>query len=272
MSHIDEVVPQFDNPREEADFWKKKYKEKQKELAELEESFNDFQTSSRDLEGEMEKELAIKEKKLEELQSQYRRLKTDYDDYVEKTRRNNDEGGKAISAMQEEVTRLKKLEKQYASDKQRLEQENDNLERKERQLTVSVEDLTKKLHSVMEENVVLQTEIDDYKSGSQESIQRLKDELRDMRLELSLLDRSKTADAQALANKLDRLADQISSSGNKAPKQNGVVTPVPSATDGITSIDLVEEMLNMVKDMESKISKNKKTAKEIATPAEVSEY
>lgn len=36
-----------------------------------------------------------------------------------------------------------------------------------------------------------------------------------MRLELSLLDRSKTADAQALANKLDRLADQISSSGKE---------------------------------------------------------
>jgi hypothetical protein len=53
-----------------------------KELSELEESFNEFQQSSEELEGEMEKELEMKDKKLEEVQSQYRRMKTDYDDYV----------------------------------------------------------------------------------------------------------------------------------------------------------------------------------------------
>jgi hypothetical protein len=47
-----------------------------------------------------------------------------------------------------------------------------------RQLSVSVQDLTKKLHQLMEENVVFQTELDEYRSGSQETIQRLKDELR----------------------------------------------------------------------------------------------
>jgi len=161
-----------------------------------------------------------------------------------------------IQSLQDELAKLKKNEKDLLQEKQKLEQDNDTLETKERQLTASVQDLTKQLQEVMEENVCLQTEVDEFKTGNQESMQRMKDEMRDMKLELALVDRSKQSNTAALSNKLDQLMGEISQS---EPTNNGKNSFMPSG-----SIDLVEDMLNLVKDMEMKLLKSKRTS----TPTE----
>jgi len=268
-----EVIPTFENKQEECDFWKNKYYEKMREMEELEESFNDFQASSKDLEAEMEKELELKDKKVEELTSSNRRLKTEHDDYLDKTRKNTEYSSKMISSLQEDLGKIQKIEKDLQMQKQKLEQDNDTLETKERQLTASVQDLTKKLQEVMEENVVLQTEIEEYKMGSQETIQRMKDEIRDMKLELALVDRSKPANGttQGLTSRLDRLVDQISQqnsdAGSNVPNGDRPSNGTSKSMESLGSLDLVDDMLSLVKDMELKLMRSKQSI-DRSTPAE----
>jgi len=249
-------IPKFDNIQDELEFYKKKYKDKARELEEMEESFNDFQSSSKELEGEMEKELDIKEKKLEELRTQYRRTKSEHDESAEKSRRVTEESAKMIHNLQDEVAKLRKSEKDLLQQKQKLEQENDSLERKERQLDASVQDLTRKHQETIEENVVLQTELEEYKAGNQESVQRMKDELRDLKLELAVVDRTKTTNSD-ISTKLDRLSDQISLSDNEMPMNGN--------SESLGSISLVDEMLCLVKDMEQKLFSSKYNS---STPVE----
>jgi len=273
----EEIIPIFENRQEECDFWKKKYYDKMKEMEELEESFNDFQLSSKDLEGEMEKELELKDKKIEELTSTNRRLKIDHDDSSEKTRKNTEYSSKMISTLQEDLASSQTLGKDLQQQKQKLEQENDTLETKERQLTASVQDLTKKLQEIMEENVVLQTEIEEYKMGSQETIQRMKDEIRDMKLELALVDRSKPTNGstQGLNSRLDRLVDQISQQNSDAGSNvhsvpNGERSMANGSSknmESLGSLDLVDDMLMLVKDMEQKLMRSKHSI-DRSTPAE----
>lgn len=75
----DETVPTFKTSQEEIDYWKNKYNTKSTEYKELEESFEEFQDSSRELEKEMEKDLERSEKRLSEVTSQYHKLKAESD-------------------------------------------------------------------------------------------------------------------------------------------------------------------------------------------------
>jgi len=257
-SRAKEVIPHFDNVQEELDFYKKRYKEKCTELEEVEGSFNDFQQSSKELEGEMEKELEIKEKKLEEMKSQYHRLKQDHDESMEKSRRIAEESARMINNLQEEVAKTRKLEKELLHEKQKLEQDNDNFERKVRVLEASVSDLTRKHQEGIEENVVLQTEVEEYKTGNQETVQRLKDELRDLKLELSLHTSKPPTDA---TSKLERMSSQIALAGDSFTTNGSL-----SDSNSIGSIGLVDEMLSLVKDIEQKLFSNKHNL--ISTPSE----
>ncbi len=96
---------------EELQYWKNKYKSKVKELKELEETFNEFQVStnynpslshtiwnceliinwwcfllslkdsSKDLEGEMEREIERSEKQVKELTSSNRKIKDEFEEF-----------------------------------------------------------------------------------------------------------------------------------------------------------------------------------------------
>lgn len=106
----------FKSPTEEIQYWKSKYQQKVQEFNDLEESFNDFQDSSRELEKEMEKDLERSEKRLSEVTSQYHKLKAESDATMvrididkhcfrshrrqEKSRRNAEDSGTMIHHLQ----------------------------------------------------------------------------------------------------------------------------------------------------------------------------
>jgi hypothetical protein len=79
-------------------------------------------------------------------------------------------------------------------EKRRLEQENDDLERKERynytlllvmtitrEQSATIADLTDKVNKLLEDNAWLQTELEEQSSRDKEIIQRMKDEIRGMK-------------------------------------------------------------------------------------------
>jgi len=130
-----------------------------------------------------------------------------------------------------------------------------------RESEASLQDLTEKMNKTLEENSFLQTELEETKNRSQESLQRMKDEIRDLKLELSVSEQGKELTGPTLK--------QVEH------KQNGIVSPespnhrAPSPTSlSLTnkslrhvfsegSIELVDDILLLVKDMERKLLSQK---------------
>ena len=67
-----------------------------------------------------------------------------------------------------------------------LEQQNDDLERVKRSTLASLEDFEGRMNSAIERNAFLESELDE-KESLKMSVQRLKDETRDLRSELKVL-------------------------------------------------------------------------------------
>lgn len=253
----------FESPQAEIDFWKQKYEETKEELDELEEAFSEFQTSSKELEAVMESELEMNEKKLKEVTSQFNRMKTDHEDAMDKSRRITEDSGKMIHRLQEETESLRTSTKDLKKEKQKLEQENDNLERKLRETDAAYQDLSEKMNRLLEENAHLQTELEEKNRLNQETIQRLKDDIRDLRLELSLSD--KKADLSDLAAAVSKL-DSVPSEEEKVSKERSAETSpeMPHAqTNGkhfgnAGSLGLVNDILFIVKDMQQRLHEREK--------------
>jgi len=249
--------PEFANQLEELEYWRSKYEDKEKELLELEESFTDFQQSSKDLEAEMERELTTNEKKLKDITSLYHRLKSEHDEMMEKSRRVAEDSGKMIHNLQDEAEALKKSNKELRREKQRLEQENDELERRVRESEASLQDLTEKMNKTLEENSLLQTELEETKNRSQETIQRMKDEIRDLKLEMAVSNSSKLETQPAIereikTNGIQKPLPKTTESSVPSPR-NGAISPSRLSKTSEGSIDLVDDILVLVKDMERKL-------------------
>jgi len=234
--------PKFQNQLEELEYWKNKAEEKDKECQDLEETFNEYQQSSKDLEAELERELTTNEKKLKEITSLFHRLKSEHDETAEKSRRSAEDAGKMIHNLQDELEALKKSNKDLRREKQRLEQENDELERRVREAEASLHDLTEKMNKTLEENSFLQTEFEETKNRSQETIQRMKDEMRDLQLELIVTNEG-SANRDSKVNQSPKMKQnhhKSSSPPNVSHSKEG-------------SIELVDDILSLVKDMERKL-------------------
>jgi len=275
--HVPQKIPEFANQMEELEFWRGKCDDKQKELEELEESFTDFQQSSKELEAEMERELTTNEKKLKDTSSLYHRLKSEHDEMMEKSRRIAEDSGKMIHNLQDELESLKKSNKDMRREKQRLEQDNDEMERRVREAEASLQDLTEKMNKTLEENSFLQTELEETKNRSQEAIQRMKDEIRDLKLELAIKNSQINDD---LKPEPQPPKVQTMSSETKPEYTNHNLTQAPLATqrNGVTSpryiskvrgsegsIELVDDILLLVKDMEHKLISQKMEAESRAS-------
>jgi len=252
--------PKFISVQEEALYWRTRYDEKVKELEEVEENFNeqfeDFQQSSKELESEMERELQLNEKKLKDLTSQYHRIKNEYEDSQDKSRRSTEDTNKMLHSLQDEVETLRKTTGELRREKRLLEQENDELETRVRVSEASLHDLSEKLNKTLEENAWLQTELEEKATRNQETVQRLKEEIKDLQSEIA-----------ALAQKLSETTPTHIERDTKPSPPNGA----PSNTNGTSqvrstgilskargkegSIDLVDDILSLVKDMEKKLQK-----------------
>lgn len=242
----------FKSPQEEIAFLRKVLEDKQQELDEADRNFADFQQFSKQLEDEMEQELQASEKKFADLESKYKRLKDEYERLVDKSSKQSKEQSLLISTLQEELNKVTQQRNSMQKDLRRLEQENDGLEQRERMLSTSVADLQERLEKVMEENVWVQTELDEHNAQANESAQRLRDEIRDLKLEIAIME--KKGKPEASPGKRDALfipeGKRMRSGSNAAP---------PAA------MSMVSDMLNLVKELEVRIA-SYKSNRSLLTP------
>ncbi|MFH4973305.1 hypothetical protein AB6A40_000014 [Gnathostoma spinigerum] len=158
-----------------------------KKAQEVEQEFEEFVSSSKEIEAELDKELMMvarskdqREKELYVVTAERDKLKKELVDLrAEKL--------STDSRMNDELKALRLERDHLLKEKQRLEQRNDDLER---ELRISAETLRcteQQLSEELEQHALLTTEVDE-NDQLKEQCQRLKDEVRDLKMDKKVHD------------------------------------------------------------------------------------
>ncbi|OTF83845.1 nuclear distribution protein nudE-like protein, partial [Euroglyphus maynei] len=144
-----------------------------------------YQSSSRELENELETQLSHYERRIKELETGNSRLINENDLLRNKLEKTKLESNQQAILLQEKLAEVTSINDQLTTHIRELEQSNDDLERAKRHLDATLSDFDAKLNEQIERNELLESEIGE-KEQLQVVIQRLKDEARDLRLELMI--------------------------------------------------------------------------------------
>ncbi|XP_056144173.1 nuclear distribution protein nudE homolog 1 [Lampris incognitus] len=177
--------PEFGSPEEELDYWKQQAVEHRQSAEDAQEELQEFQQMSRDYETELETELKQCEARNKELLAANNRLRMEVESYKEKYETQHSEAYRQISNLEGDLAETTAIRDQLHKYIRELEQANDDLERTKRATIMSLEDFEQRMNQVIERNAFLESELDE-KEHLLESVQRLKDEARDLRQELAV--------------------------------------------------------------------------------------
>merc|ERR1712076_62894 len=158
----------------------------EKETKEVKDEFQEFQEGSRELEAELETQLEQSERKVKEFRSLSNRLQMENDQLKSKLEQCHREYHFQINDLQTELSEIKEIKDELNIYVRELEQQNDDLERAKRSTLASLEDFEARMNATIERNAFLESELDE-KESLKVSVQRLKDETRDLRAELRVL-------------------------------------------------------------------------------------
>lgn len=159
-----EELPQSNTSSPERSFCEVKYKDYESALAaiqQLESELNEFQTSSYELEKELEKELSALELDNEELKLKNVELCEDLKELQNKKFAMEKELEKVCAGLESKLERLEKELEVKNSKIVDIEILNDNIEQNERNLNVSYKELEENYHSAMEKIILLEQELSD---------------------------------------------------------------------------------------------------------------
>lgn len=163
-------------------------------LEELQGEFDEYQQSSRELENELETQLSNYEKRNLELEVKNRNLVTENEVLRTRFERISSESHNQLNDLQSKYEKVSTENEQLKSYIRDLEQSNDDLDRAKRTLDATLAEFDSRLNEQIERNELLESEIGE-KEQLQVVIQRLKDEARDLRLELMIQQGSKNKKA-----------------------------------------------------------------------------
>uniref|UniRef100_H3D139 NudE neurodevelopment protein 1 n=1 Tax=Tetraodon nigroviridis TaxID=99883 RepID=H3D139_TETNG len=257
--------PGFGSLEEELEYWKDQAARNQQSAEEAQEELQEFQQMSRDYEVELETELKQCEMRNRELISANSRLKMELENYKEKYETQSSEAYRQISGLEGELAENTAIKDQLQKYIRELEQANDDLERTKRTTIMSLEDFEQRMNQVIERNAFLESELDE-KEDLLESVQRLKDEARDLRQELAVQQKQQVQDKKPPPSGATR---ELSSTFSASVTTGGLPTPpltppdrrreslpaMPLTTSArISALNIVGELLRKVGNLESKLA------------------
>ncbi|XP_069123354.1 nuclear distribution protein nudE homolog 1-like isoform X2 [Argopecten irradians] len=176
----------FATPQEEITFWRQTAEHFKQDLEEAREELEEFQISSRELEAELEAQLEQLENKNKELTSDRSKLQNENESLREKLETIQSSSYRKQTELEDELAQVTAYKDELQKYIRELEQSNDDLERTKRATVVSLEDFEQRLNQAIERNAFLENELDE-KENLGETVQRLKDEARDLRQELDVV-------------------------------------------------------------------------------------
>ncbi|MBN3320973.1 NDE1 protein, partial [Atractosteus spatula] len=213
------VAPKLSSLEEELRYWKEQAEKYRQSAEEAQDELQEFQQMSRDYEQELEAELKQCEARNRELLAHNNRLRMELETYkrpvgcadevtrgarahsrihgrrppgtawnrglIEKFEAQHSEAFRQISTLEGDLAETTAVRDQLQKYIRELEQANDDLERAKRATIMSLEDFEQRMNQVIERNAFLESELDE-KENLLESVQRLKDEARDLRQELAV--------------------------------------------------------------------------------------
>ncbi|CAI2161390.1 2059_t:CDS:2 [Funneliformis geosporum] len=156
----------FSSIKEELEHYKARTAALEATLLETQAGMEEFQTTSRELEEDLERELEQSEKRYKDLKLKNEALKSEVDEW--------------------KLDSLRSLQEKFVIKTRELEIDFDDLERTERAAKSSLIDLENKYNKAIERNVILENELEG-KNHLIVQVQRLKDDLRDVHIELAIL-------------------------------------------------------------------------------------
>uniref|UniRef100_A0A671X4A2 NudE neurodevelopment protein 1 n=1 Tax=Sparus aurata TaxID=8175 RepID=A0A671X4A2_SPAAU len=270
----DPEPPEFGSLEEELEYWKEQAAQHQQSAEEAQEELQEFQQMSRDYEVELETELKQCETRNRELVAANNRLRMEVENYKEKYETQHSEAYRQISTLEGDLAETTAVRDQLHKYIRELEQANDDLERTKRATIMSLEDFEQRMNQVIERNAFLESELDE-KENLLESVQRLKDEARDLRQELAVQQKQQVQERKPSLSSADKTTS--SSSNQPAPSVStpsrppaaaeSFSTPLPSISRGeslsgtplttsarISALNIVGELLRKVGNLESKLA------------------
>ncbi|VVC43421.1 Hypothetical protein CINCED_3A011831 [Cinara cedri] len=175
------------NPNEtDSEDWKDKYRA-------LEKEYDDFREQSQSLERELEMDVEMLEKNNKELKSKNNQLQFDLDTLRTKNREEQQNLMNQIHSLQEEAIHFHERETNYVKYIRELEQKTEDLEKLQRETCASLGDFETKMNDAIERNALLEVELDE-KESLQAMVQRLKDEISELKQEIQSKERKLNPD------------------------------------------------------------------------------
>ncbi|XP_028674415.1 nuclear distribution protein nudE-like 1-B isoform X2 [Erpetoichthys calabaricus] len=278
-----EIIPKFSSIDEELEYWKSLALKYQKSCQDAHEELSEFQEGSRELEAELEAQLGQAEHRIRDLHADNQRLKNEVETLKEKLEHQYTQSYKQISMLEDDLGQTRAIKDQLHKYVRELEQANDDLERAKRATIVSLEDFEQRLNQAIERNAFLESELDE-KESLLVSVQRLKDEARDLRQELAVRERQTDITRMSAPNSPTLDCDKIDSSvqaslslpatpvgkgtdiGFTSPKviPNGCGSSPLTPSARISALNIVGDLLRKVGALESKLAACRNFAKDQA--------
>ncbi|XP_053565853.1 nuclear distribution protein nudE-like 1 isoform X3 [Bombina bombina] len=276
-------IPEFLSSKEEIVYWRELCKTLKQSYKEARDELLEFQEGSRELEAELEAQLVQAEQRNRDLLADNQRLKYEVESLKEKLEHQYSQSYKQVSLLEDELGRTRGIKDQLNKYVRELEQANDDLERAKRATIVSLEDFEQRLNQAIERNAFLESELDE-KESLLVSVQRLKDEARDLRQELAVRERqtdgtrksapsSPTLDCEKMDSAVQASLSlpatpvgKISENGFTSPKgiPNGFGTTPLTPSARISALNIVGDLLKKVGALESKLVACRNFAKDQA--------
>ncbi|KAM3598113.1 uncharacterized protein V6R79_013620 [Siganus canaliculatus] len=220
----DPEPPEFGSQEEEVEYWKEQAAKHQQSAEEAQEELQEFQQMSRDYEVELETELKQCEARNRELLAANNRLRMEVENYKDKYETQHSEAYRQISSLEGDLVESTAIRDQLHKYIRELEQANDDLERTKRATIMSLEDFEQRMNQVIERNAFLESELDE-KENLLESVQRLKDEARDLRQELAVQQKQQVQDRKPSLSSTAKEPSSSSSSSSLAGLPTPPLTP-----------------------------------------------
>nr|XP_057922075.1 nuclear distribution protein nudE-like 1-B [Doryrhamphus excisus] len=276
-------IPKFASKDEEINFWKALYLKYKTNCQEAREELLEFQEGSRELEAELEAQLGQAEHRLKDLQSENQRLRSEVETLKERLEHQYSQTYKQISLLEDDLGQTRSIKEQLHKYVRELEQSNDDLERAKRATIVSLENFEQRLNQAIERNAFLESELDE-KESLLVSVQRLKDEARDLRQELAV--RERQADGSRTSAPGSPTHDDIKMDSAAQASLSAAVAPLSKGLDGallakatglptvygtnspltpsarISALNIVSDLLRKVGVLESKLAACRNLAKD----------
>ncbi|XP_048408257.1 nuclear distribution protein nudE homolog 1 isoform X1 [Stegostoma tigrinum] len=260
----------FESVEDEIAYWKDLALKYQHCAQNTREELIEFQEGSRELEAELETQLEHAESRNRDLLSDNNRLRVELDLFKEKLEEHHSENYKRITMLQDELAETTAIKDQLQKYIRELEQANDDLERAKRATIMSLEDFEQRLNQAIERNAFLESELDE-KENLLVSVQRLKDEARDLRQELAVQQKPDSIrKPTSTPSEFENATAQTSATMPLTPlickgPTSGFPTPAMFTKDGytgspltpsarISALNIVGDLLRKVGALESKLA------------------